>query len=124
MAGRRPSSPKPRRKAAPPARSVRQLERALAEARETLEAERQRHARQLEAARRKADRQLASVVREIAALRHHQARAEDLARRLADCEARREAGREPPATTAATIPLTRDPDGEEPLGGGSGQGNR
>jgi hypothetical protein len=64
--------------------SVRTLERRLREATAQLESERQRHARQLEAVRRAADRKLAEMVREIVALRHHEARAEMLARLLAE----------------------------------------
>jgi hypothetical protein len=50
-------------------------------------AERARHERQLAALRRAADRRLASMTQDIAALRHHEARAEALARLLADREA-------------------------------------
>lgn len=52
-----------------------------------LQAERERHARQLLAVRRAADRRLALMVREIATLRHHEARAEVLARLLAERDA-------------------------------------
>jgi hypothetical protein len=51
------------------------------------EAERARHARQLAALRRAADRRLAQMVQDIAALRHHEARAEALGRLLAEREA-------------------------------------
>jgi Skp family chaperone for outer membrane proteins len=76
--------PAPRAAATP---SVRTLERRLREATAQLESERQRHARQLEAVRRAADRKLAEMVREIVALRHHEARAEMLARLLAERDA-------------------------------------
>ena len=57
-------------------RRVKRLERELAAARE-------RHARQLENVRRAANRRLAAMMHEIAALRHHEARAEALERLLA-----------------------------------------
>ncbi len=86
----------PKRRAAPTrkaphARSVdrelRTLERRLARLQTEREAERQRFTRQVLAVRRGADRRLAAMLREIAALRHHQARAEVLARILAEREA-------------------------------------
>jgi Skp family chaperone for outer membrane proteins len=64
--------------------SVRTLERKLKQAEAALEALRQRHAKQLEAVRRAADRKLAELVQEIVALRHHEARADMLARLLAE----------------------------------------
>lgn len=67
--------------------SPRTLERRVRELTATLEAERQRHARQLDAVRRAADRKLADMVQEIVALRHHEARAEMLARLLAERDA-------------------------------------
>jgi len=94
---------------------VQALERQAARFSAALETERRRHARQLESARRAADRRLAAMLKEIAALRHHEARAEELARRLAECEARLEGGREPRQTTASIKPLTRDREGREPL---------
>lgn len=51
------------------------------------DAERVRHERQLTALRRAADRRLAQVVQELAALRHHEARAQTLTRLLAEREA-------------------------------------
>ena len=86
----------PKRRAAPPrnpphARSVdrtlQTLERRLTRLQAQREAERQRFTRQVLAVRRGADRRLAAMVREIAALRHHQARAEALARVVAEREA-------------------------------------
>jgi predicted nucleic acid-binding Zn-ribbon protein len=56
-------------------RRVKRLERELAAAHD-------RHARQLEHVRRAANRRLATMVQEIAALRHHEARAEALERLL------------------------------------------
>jgi ribosomal protein L16/L10AE len=94
---RRPPPGKPRPKqAAGPARgrTARGLEREVARLEAALDAERRRHVRQLETVRRAADRQLTAVVKEIAALRHHEARAEELARRLAECEARLGGGRD------------------------------
>jgi hypothetical protein len=64
--------------------SGRALERRLAKLQEQLKAERARHTRQVAAVRRGADRQTAALVREIALLRHHEARAETLARQLAE----------------------------------------
>jgi len=49
-----------------------------------VEALRQRHVRELAAARRAADRRLAALMREMAALRHHEARAQALTRLLAE----------------------------------------
>jgi len=116
---RPPAKPRPKEAKAPArGRTARSLEREVSRLEAALEAERRRHARQLETVRREADRRLTTVMQEIAALRHHEARAEELARRLAECEARREGGRNPGRMTAAAPPLTRDPDGEEPLGGG------
>ena len=60
------------------------LERRLARLQEQLKAERARHARQVAAVRRAADRQMAALVREIAILRHHEARAETMARLIAE----------------------------------------
>jgi|GEM_PF-6463080 len=65
---------------ATPARAT--LARRVRELSALLEAERVRHARQLAALRRKTDRELAAMVGEIAALRHHEARAVMLARVL------------------------------------------
>jgi len=62
------------------------LERRLAKLQEQLKAERTRHNRQVAAVKRAADRQTASLVREIALLRHHEARAETLARLVAERE--------------------------------------
>jgi hypothetical protein len=50
-------------------------------------AQRQRHIRALAAARRAADRRLAALMRELTALRHHEARAQALARLLAERDA-------------------------------------
>ena len=72
---RRRSSAKTGVKGAP-----RALERRLAKLQEQLRAERARHNRQVAAAKRAADRQTTALVREIAVLRHHEARAETLAR--------------------------------------------
>ena len=57
-------------------RRVKRLERELANAHD-------RHARKLEQVRRAANRRLAAMMQEIAALRHHEARAEALERLLA-----------------------------------------
>ena len=69
--------------AAGPGALARRLARALAE----LATDRRRHARQLAAVRRSSDRRLAAVVQELADLRHHQARAEALARLLSERDA-------------------------------------
>ncbi|MFN8544329.1 MAG: hypothetical protein U0807_08980 [Candidatus Binatia bacterium] len=81
---KRPSpGPRPRARVADPCapfvRQVKRLQKEIAE-------ERARHARQLAAVRRAADRRLAGMMQEIAALRHHQARAEALERLLAERE--------------------------------------
>jgi len=60
------------------------LERRLARLQEQLKAERARHNRQVAAVKRAADRQTAALVREIALLRHHEARAETMARLVAE----------------------------------------
>jgi len=57
-------------------RRVKRLERELAEAQTA-------HERRLELVRRAANRRLAAMMKEIATLRHHEARAEMLERRLA-----------------------------------------
>jgi hypothetical protein len=67
--------------------TVRALERRLARLTAASKAERERHVRQVAALRRAADRRLTSMVKEIAALRHHEARAEGLGRLLAERDA-------------------------------------
>lgn len=67
--------------------AVRALERRLRRLTAELEAERERHARQLVAVRRAADRKLTVMLREIATLRHHEARVEVLTRLLAERDA-------------------------------------
>jgi hypothetical protein len=64
--------------------TVRTLERRVARLVAAAKAERARHARQVAALRRAADRRLTAMVKEIAALRHHEARAEALARLVAE----------------------------------------
>ncbi|MGH7895320.1 MAG: hypothetical protein ACREQL_11680 [Candidatus Binatia bacterium] len=68
----------------PEAPVLRVLERRVKRLAAQLAAERVRHVRQLEAVRRAANRRLSAMVQEIAALRHHEARAEALARMLAE----------------------------------------
>jgi hypothetical protein len=58
----------------------------VAKLQEQLKAERAKHTRQVAAVKRAADRQTAALVREIALLRHHEARAETLARLVAERE--------------------------------------
>lgn len=83
--------PKPKRprtkKASTSSRSLRVLQRRVATLEAARKAERERHARQLAAARRAADRKLATLVQELASLRHHQARAEALTRVMGEREA-------------------------------------
>lgn len=67
--------------------SVRTLLRRLGQVTAQQESERARHARQLAALRRAGERRLAQMMQDIAALRHHQARAEVLDRLLAEREA-------------------------------------
>jgi len=83
-----------------------------------LDAERRRHVRQLETVRRAADRQLTAVVKEIAALRHHEARAEELARRLAECEARLGGGRDRRVNDGSGHTLDKGPGRGGPSGSG------
>jgi hypothetical protein len=70
--------------------TVRALRRQVARLTAELRAAEARHRRQLAALRRAADRRMAAVVQEIAALRHHEARAEALARVLAERDAARQ----------------------------------
>jgi hypothetical protein len=60
------------------------LERRVAKLEAQIKTERARHQRELAALQRSGDRQTASLMREIALLRHHEARAEGLARLLAE----------------------------------------
>ena len=64
--------------------STRTLERRLVRLEAQIKAERTRHQREVAALRRSGDRQTAALMREIALLRHHEARAEALARLLAE----------------------------------------
>jgi DNA polymerase III delta prime subunit len=64
--------------------NLRTLERRVARLVAAAKTERARHARRLAALRRAADRRLTAMVKEIAALRHHEARAEALARLIAE----------------------------------------
>jgi hypothetical protein len=65
-------------------RELRRAERRLHRVEGALETERRTQARTLEAVRRGADRRLAAMMREIALLRHHEARAAQLERLLAE----------------------------------------
>ena len=67
---------------------MRALERRLGRLTAAREADRRRHARELETARRALDRRLATMMSEIATLRHHEARAAALERLLTEREAR------------------------------------
>jgi hypothetical protein len=60
------------------------LRRLVARLTAAREADGRRHARQLAAVRRAAEQRLAAMVREIATLRHHEARADALARLVAE----------------------------------------
>ena len=62
----------------------RALERRLNKLEAQIKAERARHLREVASLRRSGDRQTAALMREIALLRHHEARAEALARLLAE----------------------------------------
>ena len=62
--------------------SVETLRRRVRRLEVALDAERERHARQLAHVRKAANRKLARMMQEIATLRHHEARAEALARML------------------------------------------
>jgi hypothetical protein len=74
-------------------REVRRVQRHLRRIEGELEAERREQERRLAAVRRGADRRLAAMMREIATLRHHEARAAQLERLLAE----RSADGAPPA---------------------------
>ena len=63
--------------------TVAALERQVRRLQKTLEAERERHEKQLDGVRRAANRRLAVMMQEIATLRHHEARAGALERLLA-----------------------------------------
>jgi hypothetical protein len=82
---------RPARRAAIPAaaaKAIRTLERRLGRLTAAREADRRRHAREVETARRAVDRRLAAMMSEIASLRHHEARAAALERLLTEREAR------------------------------------
>lgn len=82
---RRPSVHASRPKA-PAVPTVKALRRQVARLTTELQAVEVRHRRQVAALRRAADRRMAALVQEIAALRHHEARAEALARILTERE--------------------------------------
>src|SRR5438034_11434110 len=82
----RPAGPRAAMPAAT-ANAVRSLERRLNRLTAAREADRRRHARELETARRALDRRLAAMMSEIASLRHHEARAAALERLLTEREA-------------------------------------
>jgi hypothetical protein len=63
--------------------TVAALERQVRRLQKALEAERERHEKQLDGVRRAANRRLAVMMQEIATLRHHEARAGALERLLA-----------------------------------------
>jgi hypothetical protein len=65
------------------AAAVRTLERRVKRLERDLEKAREQHERRVELVRRAANRRLAGMMQEIAALRHHEARAEALERLLA-----------------------------------------
>ncbi len=65
-------------------REVRRLQRRLRRLETDLERERGARERKIEAVRRGADRRVAGVMRELMALRHHEARAAQLERLLAE----------------------------------------
>jgi septal ring factor EnvC (AmiA/AmiB activator) len=85
---------------------VRALERRLKRLERELAATKARYERRIENARRAANRRLAAMVQEIATLRHHEARAETLARLLAS-------GGSSPATPTA-VPEQGRGNGEDP----------
>ena len=62
----------------------RALERRVGRLEAQIKAERARHQREMAALQRSGDRQTAALMREIALLRHHEARAETLARMLGE----------------------------------------
>jgi hypothetical protein len=70
-----------------PRDSVRALERRIARLEARLKAVQSQHARELATVQRAGDRRIAALVREITGLRHHEARAEALARVLGEREA-------------------------------------
>lgn len=65
------------------AAALRTLERRVKRLERELEKAREQHERRVELVRRAANRRLAGMMQEIAALRHHEARAEALERLLA-----------------------------------------
>jgi hypothetical protein len=93
---------------------IRRLERRLKRLEKEHAAEREQYERRIAATKRAADRRLAVMMRELAELRHHEARAETLARRLAQRDtadggdaATADAGTTSPGTAVAATP--RDP---------------
>jgi hypothetical protein len=83
----------PKRRAAPPRPRetkddvIRRLERRMKRLVKEHAAEREQFERSIAATKRAADRRLAVMMRELAELRHHEARAEALARLLAERDA-------------------------------------
>jgi hypothetical protein len=66
---------------------IRRLERRVKRLEKEHEAEREQYERRIAATKRAADRRLAVMMRELAELRHHEARADALARMLAERDA-------------------------------------
>lgn len=81
-AARRPA-PKPQKPRETKDDVIRRLERRLKRLAKEHAAEIEQYERRIAATKRAADRRLAVMMRELAALRHHEARAETLARMLA-----------------------------------------
>src|SRR5262245_50197617 len=84
---------------------VQGLERRIRRLEGELVTERMRHERQLDNVRRAANRRLAAMMQEITALRHHEARADALARLVAERDA---------ALAALTSEPKRTTDGQDP----------
>jgi septal ring factor EnvC (AmiA/AmiB activator) len=91
MATRRKRPAAARRPAPPPRESkddvIRKLERRVKRLEKEHAAEREQYERRIAATKRAADRRLAVMMRELAELRHHEARADALARMLAERDA-------------------------------------
>jgi len=99
MPSKRPTTRRAKANGAEAAATMRALERRVKRLERQLEGAAAAHERKLELVRRAANRRLAAMMKEIAALRHHEARARVLERILAL--------RPPEATTEGT------PDGED-----------
>ena len=83
MSSKRPTTRRAKTNGSETVATVRALERRVRRLERQLEGAAAEHERKLELVRRAANRRLATMMKEIAALRHHEARAQALERMLA-----------------------------------------